>query len=153
MAHNHEAGGSGVGDRPLSLNIEEASILLENNCDTGMEAPAWMDDIGGWIGSASHSARGAGDGGLHRTLVASSTDVAAQLAAAVPGEDWRNAVAEFDIGAPTHTCYNIASRRAWWRGRNIKVVLHEYGYMPEYRRFAPPRAATWLCNHNCSIFF
>jgi hypothetical protein len=57
---------------------------------------------------------------------------------------WRNTVIEFDIGAPTHTRYNIVGWRAWWRGRNVEAVLHEYGYMPEYRRFAPPRAATWF---------
>jgi hypothetical protein len=58
-------------------------------------------------------------------------------------EEWRNAITKFDIGAPTHTRYNITIQCAWWSGRNVEDVLHEYGYMSEYRRFAPMRVATW----------
>jgi hypothetical protein len=38
-------------------------------------------------------------------------------------EEWRNAIADFDIGAPTHTRYDIADWCAWWRGHNVEVVL------------------------------
>jgi hypothetical protein len=58
-------------------------------------------------------------------------------------EEWRNVVADFDIGTPTHTYYNIADRRTWWHGCSVVAVLRDFGYLPEYVRFAPPRAATW----------
>jgi hypothetical protein len=52
-------------------------------------------------------------------------------------QEWRDAVAKFDIGAPTHSRFNISGWRAWWSGSSIKVVLRDFCYLSEYCRFAP----------------
>jgi hypothetical protein len=31
-----------------------------------------------------------------------------------------------------HDCFSVTSHRAWWRDHSIKLVLSDYGYMPEY---------------------
>jgi hypothetical protein len=79
MAHNHEAGGSGAGDHPLSLNIEEASILSENNI---LVPPGWKLPHGWRIWRADWRCLPfrwrAGDGGLHRAPAPSSAAGATQ---------------------------------------------------------------------------
>jgi hypothetical protein len=145
MAHNYKAGGSGASDRLLSLTIEEASILMENNIlvSSGWKLPhEWTISIGGLAVPPIPSEVSAMTVYIERHRRAlprdqrDHTDCAANRALWGPlfAEEWKNDVAEFDLSAPSHTGYNITGRRAWWHGCIVEDILRQHGYQPEFRR-------------------
>jgi hypothetical protein len=124
MANNYKAGGSGAGDWFLSFNIEEASIMSENNIlvPPGWKlSHGWRISAGGMVVPPIPLKWPTMNAYIERQRRALSPEQRnspnrssnSELWRPLFQKEWRNTVAKFDIGAPTHTRYNIADRRAW----------------------------------------
>jgi hypothetical protein len=101
MAHNH--------DRPLSFNIEEASILSENNIRVWKLPDGWRIRRAAWM-CPPFCRRGrrwmpTSSAGAEPPKQRNSPDWASNsvLWRSLFQEEWCNAIADFDIGTPTHT--------------------------------------------------
>jgi hypothetical protein len=76
MAHSYEAGGLGADDPSPFPQLQHGQDIHPHGeyhpGAVGMEAPTWLEDIGGRPRCAPHSAGVASNGSLHRAPAPSS---------------------------------------------------------------------------------
>jgi hypothetical protein len=149
MAHNYQASGSGDGYvRPTNINTEEAKILADKN---NLVPPVWHLPHGWHVSTGSYAvAPILPEGPLLDDLIEQRWEVLPPARRNLP--EWAPTRAiwlfilqserKIKLGCyfgPYHGRYNVNCQRAYWRIRDIDIVLREHGYHPEYRAVSTPR--------------